>query len=155
MEKFTPEVKALFGIMRLHGTLVGKFDEFEEMDHSFSNLTKQEKHLLMWLNEPSRMGDVAKSMNTLASSVTAVADSLEKKGLIDRVRDERDRRAWLLQLSPAGQAMRADMLQGGGELFREVSGLSPEDIKQFSDLIWKVFEKLSDHDLLKGNDTCK
>jgi len=52
---------------------------------------------------PTKMKNLADALGLSARNLTAVADSLEVEGLIRRVAHPTDRRAIMLELTPAGQ----------------------------------------------------
>ncbi|MCI5099738.1 MarR family winged helix-turn-helix transcriptional regulator [Phaeobacter italicus] len=133
-----PEVTALLGVFALYWKVDACIDDAPEAPE----LNRMESHLLIGLDEPRRMGELARRMQTVPSTVTAAADSLELLGLIRRERDPRDRRAWQLVLTPAGQVQRAALQNAAAELFREVSGLSEEETQQFAALSAKIHDNI-------------
>jgi DNA-binding MarR family transcriptional regulator len=52
--------------------------------------------------EPLRMRDLSEMLGVAARTTTALVDSLERDGLVERVRHPVDRRAFLLSLTPLG-----------------------------------------------------
>jgi DNA-binding MarR family transcriptional regulator len=132
---FSEEIRSIMGVYALHGQLDMCFDKEPDLDPP---LTHTEGHMMVRLDGPRRMGVLAKLMLALPSTITATADSLEKRGLVVRERDPSDRRAWLLQLTPEGAALREDMLAEGGQLFRQLSGLNDEEIRTFAELASKI-----------------
>jgi len=125
-----PEVRALLGVYALHTRVRVAIEDLSEND----GLTDQARHLLVQLDKPRRLGDLARITNSLPSSVTALADLLESKGLAQRHRDERDRRAFLLSLTPYGIDLRSKMLQQASELFQTVTGLNDAQTRTFAEL---------------------
>ncbi|HET9127826.1 MAG TPA: MarR family transcriptional regulator [Propionibacteriaceae bacterium] len=59
---------------------------------------------------PIRPGALAERLHIAARSVTDVVDSLEQTGLIARAPDPGDRRAVVLDITPAGRRTLADVL---------------------------------------------
>lgn len=53
---------------------------------------------------PLRMRDLSDMLGVAPRTTTTVVDSLEQDGLVERVRDAGDRRAFLLTLTEAGRA---------------------------------------------------
>lgn len=128
-----PEMKAVIGAFALVRQMEARLD-----DSVFSiPLTKQERRMVMFLNPPRRMGVMAEVMGTLPSSVTAMADALQERGLVKRERDPEDGRAWQLALTDLGQEARIETMTKVAEQFREVSRLTPEEIDTF----WKLATK--------------
>ncbi len=48
-------------------------------------------------------GVLAKAVHLSRPTLTGILDRLERRGLVTRSRDERDRRSWLVTVTPAGQ----------------------------------------------------
>ena len=140
------ELRILFG----HFVLSHALDE--QMDHCqvASALTKPELKLMMHLGVPRRMGQLAEDLNTQPSTVTAVADQLEAKAMVLRERDPDDRRAWQLRLTEAGQEARSDLIERIVAQFRELSGLSPDEMTQLATLMDRVAERILQNGLPKG-----
>ncbi len=144
----TPEVRALMGVFVTFSRIRARLDEFDANAHD--TLTDNQRLMLVKLDQPHRMGDLARVMDTLPSSLTAMADALEARGLVERLRDPEDRRAWLLRLTDAGRALRNDMLTQGGRIFREVTGLHTDDIAALADLTDKIRSHILHHMLQEG-----
>ncbi len=50
-----------------------------------------------------KMGELSKRMMVTGGNVTGITDLLEQEGLVERVADPADRRAWLVRLTRAGR----------------------------------------------------
>jgi len=50
-----------------------------------------------------KMGELGKRMMVTGGNITGITDLLEKEGLVERVADPGDRRAWLVRLTAAGR----------------------------------------------------
>lgn len=122
----------------------------DRLDSFCSEFTKQERLFLTRLVKPSRIGDMAKSMQALPSTLTALADGLEAKGYIARHRDPDDRRAWLLELTDKGRAMRQDLLDRVDIALRESTGLAEKDLDNFGELMLQVRNNILANGLPKG-----
>lgn len=144
----TPEIRSMMGVMLLYWRLEECFREGDEA----GELTKQERHLLVKLDQPMRMGVLADKMLQAPSSITASADALETKGFLTRSRDPADRRAWLLSLTDLGSETRMEIIADAGALFRDVSGLSDEDINRFADLATRIGTRILQTGVPEGMD---
>lgn len=122
----------------------------DRLEHCEPELSKQERLFLVRLAAPRRMGDLARVMQALPSTLTALADGLEAKGLVERSRDPDDRRAWLLGLTEAGQTKRAELLDHADRALREATGLSDDDLQTFGALLLKVRNHIKADGLPKG-----
>jgi len=73
-----------------------------------------------------KMGELSKRMMVTGGNVTGITDLLEDEGLVERVADPADRRAWLVRLTPAGRRAFAAMAEEHErwiiESFAELSG---------------------------------
>lgn len=77
------------------------------------------------------------------STLTPALDQLEKKGLVQRERTARDRRTYALSLSPAGEALLAELM--GKVLQHEkniVAGLTPAERSTLNRLLKKMAKSL-------------
>ncbi len=73
-----------------------------------------------------KMGELSRRMMVTGGNVTGITDLLEKEGLVERLDDPTDRRAWLVRLTTAGKrafaAMAAEHERWIVESFAELSG---------------------------------
>lgn len=136
------ELRIMFGTLVLARALEEQMEEFNTREP----LTKPERHMMIKLGVPRRMGQIAEALNTQPSTITAAADALEAKGLLVRERDPNDRRAWQLRLTEAGVSARSDLLEIAVAKFREISGLSTTEIEQVAGF----FDSVTEHVLKSG-----
>jgi DNA-binding MarR family transcriptional regulator len=61
--------------------------------------------VLLAFNPGATPKQLAEALAMVAPAVTVLLDRLEKRGLIERARSDSDRRAQLVTLTPAGQAL--------------------------------------------------
>ncbi|MFF4619100.1 MarR family winged helix-turn-helix transcriptional regulator [Nonomuraea jabiensis] len=72
------------------------------------DLTPQQAQLLCLLvGGPVGMTELTRALHLEKSSLTGLVDRAEKRGLVARTRDSRDRRAWLVELTPEGERVGA------------------------------------------------
>ena len=64
--------------------------------------------------------ELKKKFSIPGSSLTFTLDALEKRGLIKRLRNEEDRRQWLLSLSPKGERLYTEILKAESEAISPV-----------------------------------
>ncbi|MEU8656230.1 MarR family winged helix-turn-helix transcriptional regulator [Actinoplanes philippinensis] len=85
---------------------------------------------------PLRVGEIAKRMQVVGPHVTRHVNELERRGLVQRVPDPDDRRARLVELTPAGaDAVGRYMQTVLGTLGEALAGWSPEDRSTFGRLL--------------------
>lgn len=138
LDRIPQELRIMFGTMVLFRRIEERMDEFNVDDP----LTKPERHMLVNLGIPRRMGQMAEDLNTLPSTVTAIADDLEARGLVLRERDPEDRRAWQLRLTDAGEQTRRALIARTVVLFQDITGLAEAEISDLATLMDKVTEHI-------------
>ncbi len=86
--------------------------------------------------EPLRMTELADRLGIVPRSVTTVVDALEEAGLVRRETDPRNRRAILLRLTPAGDAVRDELRESRRRAAEDLfAPLSDEDRKTLGELL--------------------
>jgi DNA-binding MarR family transcriptional regulator len=86
--------------------------------------------------EPLRMTELADRLGIVPRSVTTVVDALEEAGLVRRETDPRNRRAILLRLTPAGEAVRDELRESRRRAAEDLfAPLSDEDRKTLGELL--------------------
>ncbi len=146
IHRIPQEVRIIFGNFVLTHALEDQIECFQP-DVS---LSKPERHVLVQLGVPQRMGQMAEDLNTLPSKVTAVADLLEAKGLARRERDPEDRRAWRLLLTEAGEQARRELIETTVEKFREITGLTETEMEHLAALMDRIAERILENGFPKG-----
>jgi len=79
------------------------FVESRLREHGTSVARLRALRILARAEEPVRMRDLSDMLGVAARTATTVVDSLEREGLVERVRHPSDRRAFLLGLTEAGR----------------------------------------------------
>lgn len=141
-----PEVRALLGVYALFTQVEAAVEAIDFGD----DLTDQARHLLIRLERPIRMGELARVTRLLPSTVTAQVDLLENAGLVERQKDPSDRRAWILSLTEKGEALRSDLALRASDLFRRITGFNDAETADFAALTDKARRNILDT-LLDGN----
>lgn len=150
-DELPPEMSVLMGVFLLYL----KVSEVMDTITIQPDLPKSERHVLICLAEPRRMGELAAELQVQPSTVTAIADSLDRKGLVTRERDPQDRRAFVLTLTKEGTAARGNLIATAARIFNEVSGITPAETSQLSQIMKKVANNIAANGLPKGMDTCQ
>ena len=100
--------------------------------------------LMMLESSPERrmtMGDVSDRLIVTKANVTGLADTLEKRGLLEREADAKDRRKTWVRITPAGRRKLAALLPGHFEFCQRLMGaLSAAEKKTFIGLCGKVMQ---------------
>jgi DNA-binding MarR family transcriptional regulator len=85
---------------------------------------------------------VADAFRLPPSRMVALIDDLETRGLVERRRDDHDRRVHLLHLSKAGEAMLAELITVGRTAERELfASLTVAERRQLTELLARVADQ--------------
>lgn len=80
------------------------------------------------------------------TSVTNIVDRLQADGLVRRIPHPTDRRATLVEITQAGSTLQEDATKSVTEIDFGLSGLSPEQESQLTELLAKVRRAAGDFD---------
>lgn len=91
--------------------LVGLFHDIMDIEEKaiitseFKEISNNDMHIIemIGVEEPKNMSTVAKSLSVTTGTLTIAVNGLVKKGYVERVRSEEDRRVVLLSLSDKGR----------------------------------------------------
>jgi DNA-binding MarR family transcriptional regulator len=98
---------------------------------------------MLWQQEGLTQVALADRMRVQKSSLTAVLNSLERKGLLRRRRREDDRRKQHLLLTPHGRGLEAKLLPIGAAINKTaLVGIDPRDEGLAANLLEKVIANL-------------
>lgn len=91
-----------------------------------------------------RQVDLAEGLDVEPITLARMVDRLEQSGLVERRRDEEDRRAWRIFLTPRAAPI-IDHLQTLGDAFHEdvLAGVSEEQIKAAQDVLAIIRDNLN------------
>ncbi|GLZ03793.1 MarR family transcriptional regulator [Actinomadura sp. NBRC 104412] len=92
-------------------------------------LTPQQAHVLCHLVDgPIGMADLSRRLHLEKSSVTGLVDRVERRGLVARVRDDRDRRAYRVALTDEGSRLACETHEAVNQrLERLAADLAPAE----------------------------
>lgn len=119
------------------------------MEHELANagheLTFSQYIALKKLSDgPHGVTDLARAAELNPGAMTRLLDKLEARGLVTRVADPTDRRAWNIHLTDAGLAMWQDVNQCGQRVReRAMHGMSDAEREQLTRLLEQVRDNLS------------
>lgn len=117
-------------------------DEFDVTLPRFDLMAQLERH-----PEGLRMGELSKRMMVSGGNVTGITDQLEKEKLVVRVADLKDRRAYSVQLTPAGRRAFKRMAQVHEAWIAELfAGLQGEQKAQLFGLLSHIKDALHEAD---------
>jgi DNA-binding MarR family transcriptional regulator len=104
------------------------------------SLSLSQGKLVRELAKPQSQRELARRLHYDPSNITALADSLEERGLIERRADASDRRFRLLALTPEGERLRATLEERLAQPPLFLDRLTPAEQKQLLQLLAKIFE---------------
>jgi MarR family transcriptional regulator for hemolysin len=88
---------------------------------------------------PSTQLELARSLDIEGPTLTRHLDNLEQAGLVTRLRSDSDRRAFRVELTPAGEAGYERMLKAVIAFNRRLqSGLSRAELEQLDDMLTRL-----------------
>ena len=93
----------------------------------------------LWVEGPQRQADLAKMLGTDSATMTRTIQRLEAGGFVRRVPCEHDRRATIVEATPASLGAREDVEASWRELEDCVTrGLSEEELASMLSLLGKM-----------------
>jgi DNA-binding MarR family transcriptional regulator len=90
--------------------------------------------------KPMPMKRLAASLSCDASNVTGLVDRLESRGLLRRVADTNDRRVKVLDLTPNGAKLRAELVARMSTPPAAIGRLSPRDQRELERILSRLLE---------------
>jgi DNA-binding MarR family transcriptional regulator len=104
------------------------------------SLSLSQGKLVRELSKPQSQRELARRLHYDPSNITALADSLEARGLIERRADVSDRRFRLLALTPEGERLRVSLEERLAQPPLFLDRLTPAEQTQLLQLLAKIFE---------------
>ena len=109
-------------------------EEFGTTLPRFDLMAQLERH-----REGLKMNELSRLLMVTGGNVTAIVDQLEKEGLVERLDEPDDRRAWLIRLTAAGLKSFAEMARAHEQWIVELlGGLSRRERDDLLKLLAKV-----------------
>jgi DNA-binding MarR family transcriptional regulator len=110
-------------------------------------LSAEQAHILLvlWLEGPMKVGELQRTLALSSATLTGAIDRMQRSGLVRRVRDPEDGRAWILE--PGGfdarqrRAVEATLVRTEDECF---SALGERGRKQLLELLATVSDSIPD-----------
>jgi DNA-binding MarR family transcriptional regulator len=115
----------------------GLREQFTTTLPRFDLMAQLERH-----PEGLKMNELSRLLMVTGGNVTTIVDQVEKEGLVERLDEPADRRAFRIRLTPAGRKAFAEMARAHEEWVVELlSGLSRRE----QDELLKLLAKLKSH----------
>jgi DNA-binding MarR family transcriptional regulator len=108
--------------------------QFDTTLPRFDLMAQLERH-----REGLKMNELSRLLMVTGGNVTAIVDQLEKEGLVERLDEPADRRAFRIRLTKSGEKTFADMARAHEEWVVELlAGLSRRDQEELLRLLARV-----------------
>jgi DNA-binding MarR family transcriptional regulator len=127
-------------IVQLVDTVAKKLTQFQRQTIKEADLTPAQYSILslLWESDGRQFNELASVCCCSPSTITGIVDTLEKKGLVTREPNLKDRRSLLVKLTEQGDALKhsTPTLEG---IFRNCcGGIEPDELRQLSELLRKL-----------------
>lgn len=77
------------------------------------------------------------------SNLTLMLNTLEQKGMVERVQKENDRRAYLINITPKGKKLKKPLIQMGERIMEKaLEGINEDHKTELTDLLQSIYENL-------------
>lgn len=133
-------------VLRLTWRLAAKLRTLHQPHFNDVDMPMAEFDMLSALGNTDglRMKDLAETMITTPSNVTRVCLAMEKKGLVQRERSVESDREVIARLTPAGEALFADVFPATVNYSARVlnTGLSERELRTLSRLLSKLLDNV-------------
>lgn len=97
------------------------------------------------LNEGMSQKELAEKMDIKDSTVARLVDRLERDELVERIKDDSDRRVFKLVLSEKGRKTHEELLPEGEKMSRIFAkDISKEDIEVFKRVLKKILDNINE-----------
>ncbi|SDR36210.1 transcriptional regulator, MarR family [Rhizobiales bacterium GAS191] len=94
---------------------------------------------VLWQQDGVTQSDLSRSIGTMEPTTLSAISSMERSGIVCRIRDEVDRRRQLVFLTKKGRALKKDLLPLAVEVVRDAAaGLSLRETAMLLDLLKAV-----------------
>ncbi|KXG43010.1 MarR family winged helix-turn-helix transcriptional regulator [Tepidibacillus decaturensis] len=100
---------------------------------------------LQWLNEEGDMtiGELSNKMFLAFSTTTDLIDRMEKNHLVERVRNQKDRRVVQIHLLEKGKQIISDVLEARRDYLSSILlDMEPEEVEKIQLALQQLFEKM-------------
>lgn len=134
-EKRSDNVESYSTLNELFVNMFHEIMDIEEkalITSEFGNISNNDMHIIeaIGVGEPRNMSSVAKTLSVTMGTLTIAINSLVKKGYVNRVRSEEDRRVVLISLSDIGRKAYEHHRRFHEDMIRAtLEGLSEEEAK--------------------------
>ncbi len=101
------------------------------------------------------IGSIARRFSVTPATVTRLVDALERKGLVQRVRLEEDRRTVRVELTDEGEEMIGKVIDVGEELEQLVRALPEREQEILAEGLMEILKGMQQAGLITASGTCR
>ena len=144
------------------GPLMGKIHRAirKELDSKFKRFgitpPQFEVLVLLWFEDGLLLSELGRKLSRDGPTITGVIDRMEKKQMVKRVRDEKDRRAIKIVLTRKGLRLKGKLITLRNEILGKATGnFSGDELEELEGLLTKFWGNLqqnitANHDSKQG-----
>jgi len=108
--------------------------------------------LSLWGEDGIVLSELGRRVSRDSPTITGVVDRMEKKMLVKRTRDDRDRRVVKVVLTPKGKNMQEQLSTTKKRIMEKITtNLSLKEIQQLGILLDKMMKNVEREELIDGN----
>jgi MarR family transcriptional regulator, organic hydroperoxide resistance regulator len=134
-----PIAYALYRVARLHRMIAGNL-----LRRVGLHPTQEVLMMYLWELGPQRQTDLIRLLDSDAATMTRTIQRLENAGFVRRSPDADDKRAYLIEATPAGRALRPQVEQIWNEVEESiVGGVGERDRKTILRILESMEERLT------------
>lgn len=100
--------------------------------------------MALWERSPRSVSDIATAVNMGSGAITPLLKSMEQAGLVTRVRDVRDQRRVVIDLTEHGDALRVPTAEVPGQIFAKLN-TPVEDVRVLVRALKALNSNMLDH----------
>jgi DNA-binding MarR family transcriptional regulator len=131
------------------GPMMGKIHRAirKELDNKFKEFSitppQFEVLVLLWMEDGLLLSELGRKLSRDGPTITGVVDRMEKKQLVKRVRDEKDRRAIKIVLTTKGLKLKDKLMSLRNEIIdKTIGNFIPHELEQLEYLLTKIWSNL-------------
>jgi DNA-binding MarR family transcriptional regulator len=131
------------------GPMMGKIHRAirKELDIKFKrfNITPPqfEVLVLLWVEDGLLLSELGRKLSRDGPTITGVVDRMEKKQMVKRIRDEKDRRAIKIVLTPKGIKLKGKLTSLRNEIIdKTIGNFTRNESGQLEYLLTKIWDNL-------------
>jgi DNA-binding MarR family transcriptional regulator len=104
----------------------------------------------LWHEDGLTQSELSRRIGIMEPTTLAAINSMERRGLVRRVRSKIDRRKWHVRLTPKAQELKAQLIPLAREVVSTaVAGVAPADVQQLLKLLGAVQRNIASATKLK------